>query len=986
MVASLSNCATAARTNRFIILGYLFEHNDSAGYQPVDSVEVSLSRSDSIAVPFKLLSAAGNSGLSSSELKLLVDGPRGIYQLRLYKPGYEPMLREVRYSAADRDMVYAENLEFKREKVVALDGVEIKATAIKMVMKGDTIVYNASAFQLDEGSMLESLVAMFPGAEISPEGQIKVNGRVLNELLINGKDFFKDDPNVALKNLPSYTVDKVKVYDKAADDAYLTKSDVKLSRKEDEENLVMDVVLKKEFNTGMMANVEAGYGLNGRYQGRLFGLMFTDRLRVSGFGNFNNVKDTGSASTDGYWHDEWSNPGELDVQMGGIDMLYSHGKWEVTASASASRRNSRCTTESADVSYYDTGDIYSRSDSRGKNINRSAKAQADAEYKGESFYMRIMPGVSYSSWRGTSLSRHANFTRQPEETSRTESLDSLFAGALQPSRFERWLLNRNSTARVSNPRNLLAFVNAWITIRPEWMSGKLDVRINGLHNRDDSDSRTVYDQTLGPESTEDAVPVRRDQYRELPVRRTTYGGTISYSYDKNTFTEERCRRWSIYSSVGFDHDDRSNSYDYWIATGSDPDAYFSQSVALPSLTRPENSVIDETNTYSTRYEANDLSAYVQGGWNISHIAETDSGINPEFGIVVSLQEKYIHHRGRRISAAESHSHLQRVNYLTPGINLSFSSSNKKRYVGVNLRYRMANSTPDVFSYIPSVTDADPFNVVERGMEDLKTARTHSVSANFYSYGRKGHMTGVRINGGINFTENAIGVARRFDPATGISYTRSVNVSGNRDAYAHSNVWFDFGKDNKWNWNNYLGGNFTRSADFVTATSGQPVKSLVHSANLRETMGFGLSFGKGSRIALNGNVAWSGARSPREDFNDVNVWSYGASANVTLRFPLDFELRTSISFTANRGYESSVLNTDVWYWNASASKSILNGDLTFKLTAVDILNQTNTTSGSVNAQGRYETWTNTTPSYAMLSVIYRFRHTPKKVDFTPGNAF
>ncbi|MDE5899927.1 MAG: hypothetical protein K2H33_01055, partial [Muribaculaceae bacterium] len=236
VVASGQTTLLAAREHKFIMFGYCFERNDSTGWEAIDSVEVSLTRSDTIVVPFKLLSEAGKSGLSKSDLRMLVDGPRDLYQLRLYKPGYEPILREVRYSAADRDMVYAENLELKREKVVALDGVEIKATAIKMVMKGDTIVYNASAFQLDEGSMLESLVAMFPGAEISPEGQIKVNGRVLNELLINGQDFFKGDPNVALKNLPSYTVDKVKVYDKEADDAYLTKSDVKLSRKEDEEN------------------------------------------------------------------------------------------------------------------------------------------------------------------------------------------------------------------------------------------------------------------------------------------------------------------------------------------------------------------------------------------------------------------------------------------------------------------------------------------------------------------------------------------------------------------------------------------------------------------------------------------------------------------------------------------------------------------------------------------------------------------------------
>lgn len=93
--------------------------------------------------------------------------------------------------------------------------------------------------------MLDALVRQLPGATISQDGVIEVNGRKMNELLINGKDFFKGDPKVALQNLPAYTVKDIKVYDKADDDAYLTHSDANADKLEGDKNLVMDVRLKK---------------------------------------------------------------------------------------------------------------------------------------------------------------------------------------------------------------------------------------------------------------------------------------------------------------------------------------------------------------------------------------------------------------------------------------------------------------------------------------------------------------------------------------------------------------------------------------------------------------------------------------------------------------------------------------------------------------------------------------------------------------------
>lgn len=105
----------------------------------------------------------------------------------------------------------------KQPKERVLGEAVVKATKIKMVMKGDTIVYNADAFQLSEGSMLDALIEQLPGAELKDNGQITVSGRLVSSLLVNGKDFFRGDAKIALENLPSYMVDKVKVHEEETD-------------------------------------------------------------------------------------------------------------------------------------------------------------------------------------------------------------------------------------------------------------------------------------------------------------------------------------------------------------------------------------------------------------------------------------------------------------------------------------------------------------------------------------------------------------------------------------------------------------------------------------------------------------------------------------------------------------------------------------------------------------------------------------------------
>lgn len=160
-------------------------------------------------------------------------------------------------------------------KEVDLDGVVVTGTKVKFTYRGDTLVYNASAFNVPDGSMLDALVRQLPGAEIKSNGDIYVNGKKIDYLTLNGKDFFKGNNKIMLDNLPHYTVQDLKVYNKSTEKSRLVGTEV------EKKDYVMDVELKREYNRGYIANAEAAGGTRDRYMARLFGLYITTTTHVS---------------------------------------------------------------------------------------------------------------------------------------------------------------------------------------------------------------------------------------------------------------------------------------------------------------------------------------------------------------------------------------------------------------------------------------------------------------------------------------------------------------------------------------------------------------------------------------------------------------------------------------------------------------------------------------------------------------------------------
>jgi len=171
---------------------------------------------------------------------------------------------------------------------ILLEEATVVAKAPEIVVKGDTVEYNADSYRVQESAVLEDLIKKIPGAEIDADGKIKVNGKDISKILVDGKEFFSDDPKTASKNLPAKIVEKLQVLDKKSDMAQLTGFD------DGEEETVINLVVKPGMKEGLYGNALVGYGNKDRYEGNGFLNYARNDTRISVLANMNNTNNENS--------------------------------------------------------------------------------------------------------------------------------------------------------------------------------------------------------------------------------------------------------------------------------------------------------------------------------------------------------------------------------------------------------------------------------------------------------------------------------------------------------------------------------------------------------------------------------------------------------------------------------------------------------------------------------------------------------------------
>ena len=275
------------------------------------------------------------------------------YLLRVSYVGYEPTyfplsLKNLHKREYSRELP---PLYMKRQRNT-LQEVQVTASKVMFYYRGDTLVYNADAFQLAEGSMLDALIKQMPGVELKKNGQIYHNGKFVKSLLLNGKEFFRGDNTVMLDNLPAYTVKEVKVYDKLSEQAEWLGSN-----EENDKYYVMDVQLKKEYSIGWLGNVEAGGGSDERFLARLFAMRFSDHSRIGMYANANNLNDNGTPGESSSFNPHAGN-GRQTQRKAGLDYNIDDRdkRWKVSGNAQAEHTDNSLLTTTDRQNFLSTGD------------------------------------------------------------------------------------------------------------------------------------------------------------------------------------------------------------------------------------------------------------------------------------------------------------------------------------------------------------------------------------------------------------------------------------------------------------------------------------------------------------------------------------------------------------------------------------------------------------------------------------------------------
>lgn len=209
----------------------------------------------------------------------------GSYLLHVSFVGFDPLYQPIRITGKTNPV--------KLGKLALSDGAIQLGEAVvigkapEVVVRNDTVEYNADSYKTTEGAVLEDLLKKMPGVEVDSEGKITVNGKEVKKVLIDGKEFFSDDPKVASKNLPSKMVEKVQVLDRLSDMARMTGFD------DGDEETVINLTVKPGMKQGWFGNAFAGYGSEDRYEGNFMVNRFINNDQFTLMGGINNTNNMG---------------------------------------------------------------------------------------------------------------------------------------------------------------------------------------------------------------------------------------------------------------------------------------------------------------------------------------------------------------------------------------------------------------------------------------------------------------------------------------------------------------------------------------------------------------------------------------------------------------------------------------------------------------------------------------------------------------------
>lgn len=853
----------------------------------------------------------------------------GNYLMKVSYTGYVPVWKTLDLKKSTDIGVVALS-----QDAVLLKQATVTAELAEVQVVEDTVMYNAGAYRVPPGSMLEELVKKLPGAEVDNNGKITVNGKEVKKIMMNGKEFFSGDTETAMKNVPVDMVERIKAYDKQSDLARVTGID------DGEEETVLDLTVKKGMEKGWFGNADLGYGTEDRYAARAMLNRFNDSQQMSLLGNANNVGGRGFPGGGGGFRGGGGNGGGLQANKdAGFNFAFEKGNFEMGGDVRYRHRDTDSKSKSASETFLQSGSSFSNSLNNSLGCSENFEANFRLEWEPDTMTNIIFrPRFTYNTSENWAENTSATFNEDPYDYT-NDPLGNVDNTVLWG---DSALVNTNKSKSRNDSESWNA--SGSVQVNRRLNNEGRNITFRGSYSYSDSDNKSLSASDVRYALQDSAYS--RNRYNLTPGKNWEYSAQMTYSEPifRQTFLQFSYRFTQSYNKSDRSTYDFSDLTDYYLNGFPNVPVGYEQYLDL------EQSKFAEYYNYT--HEAQVMLRLIRDKYQFN------------VGFTVLPQKTKMNYKYLGTDTTVTRNVLN----FTPNVRFRYRWTKQHQ---IDVRYRGRSSQPSMTDLLPITDTTDPLNIT-MGNPGLKPSFSHTLNAHYRNYIVE-KQRGIFAMLGGQLVQNSVSSMVRYNTETGGRETRPENINGNWNVNgmfgfntALPNKKFTISTDTRLEYDNsvqYLAQNGMDSRKNTTGT-------INVRESLRGTFRTDWDSGWGLEVSLTGNLNYQHAENKLQpDRNlDTYMYSYGGSTNVT--FPWSMTLSTDMSMNSRRGYSDASMNTNELIWNAQIAQTLFNGAGTLSLQFYDILHEQSNISRTINAAMRRDSETNAINSYCMLHFIYK----------------
>ncbi len=840
----------------------------------------------------------------------------GHYTVKMTFPGMDTVYRDVRLSYPD-SVVDLGNLEMT-EKGITLAEAIVTGVKTAVTTRQDTIEFNAGSFRTAPNATVEDLLKKLPGVEVGSDGSITSGGKSITKILIDGKEFFNDDPKMASKNLPSDMVDKVQVVDRKSDLARLTGVD------DGEEETVINLTVKKDRQNGWFGNISGAYGTDRRYNASFVINRFQNGNQFTILGGLNNVNDMGFTDGGaGRFMSFGAGGGILTSRRLGFNFNTGNGeKFRIGGNVMYSYTDRDSRSKSATQYLFPDSTSWSTQGTTARDKGHNLRADFRMQWKiDDNTTIDFRPRLAFNSRR-------------------SNSTDTSFLRAGDP---QMSLVNSSENRRANSGNSWQAngelILNHNFPSHPgRSFSVQLNYAFSSTRQRSTSLSDLIYYLAYGNDE-------ELERFIDSKTWSNTFGGRLTWTEPLGDASRGN------FLSVAYRAQYKTNNADKY-TYNLDPEMID----IMPEFPTSPPEGIEADPDLSDRFRNNFLSQELQVGYK-----KVNKKLNLEAGVVFAP------------SQSESHDLIDSRRDIPTRYVWNVAPYARIRYrfnttTSLSANYRARTTEASMSALQPVADVSDPLHIIV-GNPELKPTFTQSVRMHFNSFNASSQQSIFAVMS-ASYSLNTVVNRTTTDPLTGIRTTTYSNVDGNFNIFGMGMITRPIGQRH-WRLNAHLGARYTNSAGYING-------DFNRSGNLNLNPRFGITYSNDwFQMSVNPAYTLGIATNSLDRQPNQTTHTYGFSTDATLTLPFGLSVSTDLDFSASTGYLSG-FNTSRWLWNARIDYSFLRDkSLTIFAEAHDILRQQTDISRTVSANMISDRETNDLSRYFLIGLTWKFNTLGKK---------